>query len=60
MADILCDQCQTPLIEIDLYGERLSGCTGCNKWGLPGDNHQVMELLEEDLAAVRQRVHRQP
>ena len=25
VADILCDQCQTPLIEIDLYGERLSG-----------------------------------
>ena len=25
MADILCDQCQTPLIEIDVYGERLSG-----------------------------------
>jgi hypothetical protein len=44
------------LIEIDLYGERLSGCTVCNKWGRPGDNHRVMELLEEDLAAVRQRV----
>ena len=44
VADILCDQCQTPLIEIDLCGERLSGCTVCNKWGLPGDNHQVMEL----------------
>jgi hypothetical protein len=56
VADILCDQCQTPLIEIDLYGERLSGCTVCNKWGLPGDNHRVMELLEQDLAAVRQRV----
>ena len=52
MADILCDQCQTPLIEIDLYGERLSGCTVCNKWGLPGD---TTELLEEDLAAIRQR-----
>ena len=44
VADILCDQCQTPLIEIDLYGERLSGCTVCNKWGLPGDNHRVMEF----------------
>ena len=44
VADILCDQCQTPLIEIDLCGERLSGCTVCNKWGLPGDNHRVMEL----------------
>ena len=44
VADILCDQCQTPLIEVDLYGERLSGCTVCNKWGLPGDNHRVMEL----------------
>ena len=55
MADILCDQCQAPLIEIDLYGERLSGCTVCNKWGLAGDNHRVMELLEEDLAAIRQR-----
>ena len=51
MADILCDQCQTPLIEIDLR----DGCTVCNKWGLPGDNHRVMELLEEDLAAIRQR-----
>ena len=41
MADILCDQCQTPLIEIDLYGERLSSCTVCNKWGLPGTTTEL-------------------
>jgi hypothetical protein len=52
----VCDQCQQPLIEIDLYGERLIGCVLCNKWGRPGDNDRVMELLEEDLAVLRNGV----
>jgi hypothetical protein len=51
-----CDNCQEPLVEIDLYGERLIGCVTCNRWGRPGDTSRVLELLEEDLAAIRQRV----
>jgi len=27
-----CTNCHGPLIEIDYYGERLVGCTGCNLW----------------------------
>jgi hypothetical protein len=53
-----CDHCQQPLIEIDLYGERWIGCANCNRWGKPGDAKLVMELSEEDLTAVRERVKR--
>jgi hypothetical protein len=52
----VCDQCQEPLIEIDRYGERLIGCVACNKWGWPDDNNLIMELSEEDIAALRKRV----
>jgi hypothetical protein len=51
----VCDQCQGPLIEIDRYGERLIGCVACNRWGWPGDKNLIMELPEEDIAALRQR-----
>jgi hypothetical protein len=27
-----CDRCKRPLIEIDHYGERLTGCIECNTW----------------------------
>jgi len=48
-----CKQCNQPLVEIDYYGERLVGCIECNRWGKPGDKTLVMELLEDNLAAVR-------
>ena len=52
----VCDQCQEPLIEIDRYDERLIGCVACNRWGWPDDKNLIMELPEEDIAALRKRV----
>jgi hypothetical protein len=49
--DVVCDQCQQPLIEIDLYGRRWIGCIDCNRWGWPGDS-----LVRADIAALRKRV----
>jgi len=42
-----------PLKEIDYYGEVLVGCVDCNRWGKPGDENLVMQLMEEDLEALR-------
>ena len=44
-----CPYRQRPLTEIDYYGELLIGCIDCNRWGKPGDEHLVMELMEDDL-----------
>jgi hypothetical protein len=48
-----CPYCHGPLTEIDYYGEVLVGCVACNRWGKPGDEKLVMELMEEDLEALR-------
>ena len=56
----VCDQCQEPLIEIDRYGERLIGCVACNRWGWPDDKNLIMELPEEDIAALRKRRDTKP
>jgi hypothetical protein len=53
-----CDQCHQPLIAIDLYGDPWVGVVNCNRWGKPGDKNLVMELSEDDLAAIRERVKR--
>ena len=49
----LCDRCNSPLIEIDHYGERLVGCIECNRWSWRGSDRLFMELPEEDLEALR-------
>jgi len=49
----ICDECGERLIEIDFYGERLTVCVECNKWGRIGDKNRVLEL--KDLSAVRER-----
>jgi hypothetical protein len=51
----ICDECGERLIEIDFYGERLTGCVECNKWGRIGDKNRVLELKEDDLSAVMER-----
>ena len=51
----ICDKCGERLIEIDYYGEHLTGCVECNKWGRLGDKNRVLELKEDDLTAVRER-----
>jgi len=48
-----CPYCQGPLTEIDYYGEVLIGCVDCNRWGNPGDEKLVMELMDDDLDALR-------
>jgi hypothetical protein len=48
-----CLQCHAPLIEIDHYGELLVGCIECNRWGRPGDTTLVMELIDDDLQALK-------
>jgi len=39
-----------------LLGEILIGCMDCNLWGRPDDTRLVMELLEDDLEALRASV----
>lgn len=53
MADLgNCDRCNAPLIEIDHYGERLSGCIECNCW--QGSKRAfIAELSVEDFEALR-------
>jgi hypothetical protein len=50
-----CPNCQGPLSEIDYYGERLVGCLECNRWGKPGDQNLVMDLMEEPRGTPRSR-----
>jgi hypothetical protein len=47
-------------MEIDHDGEELIGCIDCNRWGHPGDETLIMELIEEDLEALRTRQKQPP
>jgi hypothetical protein len=53
-----CPYCQRPLTEIDYYDEVLVGCVDCNRWGRPGGKTLIMELLEDDLEALRATTRR--
>jgi hypothetical protein len=53
MSDAVCPYCGGPLTHIDYYGEVLVGCVECNRWGRPYDKRLVMELMEDDLGALR-------
>jgi len=39
----ICGKCGERLIEIDFYGERLTGCVEC-QWGRLGDKNRVLEF----------------
>jgi len=43
-------------MKVDHYGERLVGCLECNRWGKPGDENLIMELMEGDLEALQEVV----
>jgi hypothetical protein len=58
MRNKVCPTCGSQLIEIDHYGEVLIGCVHCNYWGRPGDKRPIMEMLEDDLEALRASVRR--
>jgi hypothetical protein len=47
-----CDRCGERLIEIDRYGERLTGCIECNRWSSK-QSAFVVELSVEDFEALR-------
>jgi hypothetical protein len=49
-----CDCCPRLLMEIDYYGQRLIGCTECNRWGLPDDKRLIMEMPDGDLKAIEE------
>ena len=51
-----CPYCHRPLTKIDHYGELLVGCIDCNRWGRPDDEKLIMELLDDDLEALRANV----
>jgi hypothetical protein len=46
-----CYRCGSPLVHIDRYGDRLTGCLACNRWR--GDKHAfVVELNVKDWEAL--------
>jgi hypothetical protein len=47
-----CDSCGERLIEIDRYGERLTGCIECNRWR-SSQSVFIVELSIEDFEALR-------
>ena len=51
MIDKVCPYCDHPLMEIDHYGR--GRLLTCNHWGDPGDDKLIMELMENDLEALR-------
>ena len=48
-----CDRCGEGLIEIDRYGERLTGCIECNQWR-SSRSAFIVELSIEDFEALRE------
>jgi hypothetical protein len=49
---MLCDCCEERLIDIDRYGELLTGCIECNRWR-SGQRAFIVELSIEDFEALR-------
>jgi hypothetical protein len=49
--DKSCPHCDTSLIEIDHYGDRLIGCVECNRW--MGEGKILMQLDEADITGLR-------
>jgi hypothetical protein len=53
MRNKTCRYCNRPLMRIDHNGEMLIGCIDCNRWGHPDNKKLIMEMLEDDLEALR-------
>jgi hypothetical protein len=47
-----CNRCQQPLIEIERYGEQLTGCIDCNCWR-GSKSAFIVDLSVEDIQALR-------
>jgi hypothetical protein len=52
----ICQNCNRQVVEIDHYGERLIGCVDCNRWSWQGSKRLFMELPEEDVQALKDRL----
>jgi hypothetical protein len=50
---MLSDRSEQPLIDIDRYGERLTGCLQCNCWR-SDKSAFIVELSIEDFQALRE------
>ena len=50
-----CFECKQPLVEIDNYGKRLTGCLTCNIWW--SESGAKVRLPEEDLRALHELRH---
>jgi hypothetical protein len=46
-----CKQCDQPLVEIDHWGERLTGCPECNRWQT--STGEKCRLAPDDIMALR-------
>jgi hypothetical protein len=46
-----CKHCEQPLVEIDHYGERLTGCPNCNRW--QAATGEWCRLAADDIIALR-------
>lgn len=46
-----CKQCNQPLVEIDHWGERLTGCPKCNRW--KASTGEWCRLAPDDIMALR-------
>ena len=47
-----CDRCNEPMIEIEHYGEQLTGCIDCNCWK-GGRSAFIVDLSIEEVQALR-------
>jgi hypothetical protein len=46
-----CKKCDQPSVEIDHWGERLTGCYNCNRW--QASNGEWCRLAPDDIVALR-------
>jgi hypothetical protein len=46
-----CERCGGKLVEIDYYGERLTGCPKCNNW--QASTGEWCRLAPDDIMALR-------
>jgi hypothetical protein len=53
-----CKQCNEPMVEIDHWGERLTGCYNCNRW--QASNGEWCRLAPDDIMHVRSMPKRKP
>jgi len=51
MSDNCCERCEEQLVEIDHWGERLTGCLTCNRW--QASTGEWCRLAPDDIMALR-------